>query len=149
VTSLRWGGDGDNGDRGNGKKKKRGKKKGRHRNNNRFEQRFDLVLGNFFNVNATCRRGKDKHCNGTMRIWKILDGKLPQKLERAHSRIIGSLGGRDRGECLGLGCSMEFFHFIVNSHTRAHTRNTMNRCCGDFASNSCTMGPRYQRGDTI
>ncbi len=29
---------------------------------------------------------------GEIRFWKILDGKLLQKLERVHGRIVGSLG---------------------------------------------------------
>jgi hypothetical protein len=40
--------------------------------------------------------------NGTVCIWKILDGKLLQKLDRAHGGTIGSLGGGNKGECCGL-----------------------------------------------
>jgi hypothetical protein len=81
--------------------------------------------------------------NRTVCVWKILDVKLLQKLGRARGRIIGSLGGGDRGECLGLDRLMELLCFVANSCTGAHTRNTTNGSCGDFASNSCPMGPRY------
>jgi hypothetical protein len=81
--------------------------------------------------------------NWTMRIWKILEGKLPQKLGRALGGIIGSLGSGNRGECLGLGPLMELFCFVANSHMHVHTGNTANRSCSDFASNSCPMGSEY------
>jgi hypothetical protein len=64
ATSLRWGEDGDNRDGGNRRRKKRGKKKGRHCDDNRFEWRFDPVLDNVININATCYHGKDKRVRG-------------------------------------------------------------------------------------
>jgi hypothetical protein len=50
----------------------------------------------------------------------------------------GSLGGNEQ-----LGCLMELICFIANSRMHEHTRNTTNGSCGDFAFNSCPMGPRY------
>ncbi len=61
---MQWGGDRDNGDGGNGRKKKRGNKKGRHRNDDRSKRRFYPVLRNVGNVDTTCCRGKDKRARG-------------------------------------------------------------------------------------
>ncbi len=37
--------------------------------------------------------------NGTVCVRKISDGKLLQKLERVHSRIVGSLGAGNEEYC--------------------------------------------------
>ncbi len=38
--------------------------------------------------------------NGAVYVWKISDGKLLQKLERAHSGIMGALGGGNKGKLM-------------------------------------------------
>ena len=38
--------------------------------------------------------------NGAVCIWKISDGKLLQKLERAHGGIVGAFGGGDKGRLM-------------------------------------------------
>ena len=44
--------------------------------------------------------------NGTVCIWKLSDGKMLRKLERAHGGIVG-LGGGDKGEFCDNGHVME------------------------------------------
>ena len=92
--------------------------------------------------------------NGTVCVWKISDGKMLRKMERAHGGIVG-LGGVDRGEfVLGLGerialvgvreltttqeelvrtGAWNFFVFSPHSHARTHAlTHTTNRSSGDL-----------------
>jgi hypothetical protein len=67
--------------------------------------------------------GHDIILNGTMCIWKILNGKLLQKLVRVQGVIIRSLGGSDKGECCGLAAQWNCSG-PLQTHACAHTPTT-------------------------
>jgi hypothetical protein len=79
---------------------------------------------------------------GEIRFRKISDGKLLQKSERMHGRIVGSLGSGDMGECCGSAarwnCSVP-----LQTHARAHAQEAaakigegVPRDCGGSGVNS-------------